>query len=495
MFGAMAAVVAPDSHRTRTLIVGLSSVPGPFDPAVARTAEQMVPVLRVYQRLLRRDQSPDLALRWRRTDVAGEWLFELDPAARFGDGGPVTAEAVVFSLNRAREFGRGASSDLVDSLAEVAAVSAHRVRIRFVQDQPRNLSILATHAASIVDPRIASRGGHNETSAWLASRSEGSGPYRLRGSQPGATQILERNPAWAGSPVWFEQIVFRSIPDPTLRFLALERGEVDFAVMAPGQALARLRRTPGISIEAGPVLAFQSLGFNLERSSFSDARLRRAIAQAIDTAAIVQHIRSGHASTFQGPLAPGMIGYDRSLYDIRYDPAAARTQAHVLLDREIRASLIYPGVSPETDTVVQYLQAVLAPLRIRVRLERLSIAAYIDRMTRGAYDLVLQSWVSPRDDASGILDFWFNPQRVGVDNPARYRDSETWRLIQRADATLDELERARLHRQIALRVNQALPYIYLQQTHVAHGLRNDIQGYAFDPGVPLEIPIDRMRRA
>ena len=157
-------------------------------------------------------------------------------------------------------------------------------------------------------------------------------------------------------------------------------------------------------------------------------------------------------------------------------------------------SMIYPGVSPETDTVAQYIQAVLAPLGLRVRLERLSTAAYLDRTQRGAYDLVLMGWVCNNRDPSCILDFWFDPGRDGISNPARYGNAEVTQLIREAAVEGDPTRRASLHRAIALRVNRDLPYVYLQQTRLSMAVGRDIEGYTMDPVRALDMPFHTLRR-
>ncbi len=221
----------------------------------------------------------------------------------------------------------------------------------------------------------------------------------------------------------------------------------------------------------------------MERDVLKDIRLRRAIGAAIDVDGIVKYIRGGRASRFRGPLPLGMPGADPALYSVRFDPAEALRLAQAAGVRPgTPLSLIYPGVSPETDTVAQYIQAVLAPLGLAVRLERLSVPAYIDRMGRGSYDLVLMGYVANDDDPASILSNWFDPAKAGVENPARYANRAIVPLLTEAARESDPARRAQLNRAIAAKVNADLPYIYLQQTHVSNIVRKDIAGYDLDPG-------------
>lgn len=473
----------------QTLRIALSTPPGPLDPATARTPEEFAPAAPAYEQLVSPSGGPELATSWRADATQRRWTFRLAPGHHFEDGRPVDAAAVKFSLDRVLAIGRGNAGDIIDHVAAVEIADPATVIITTKAATPRLPAIMADRSASVVDPRVMTHAiGNDRASGWLAANTAGSGPYRLRPTRGGGVMLLERNPGWTLSRPAFDTIVYRAVADPIVRGMGVSRGASDIAVLMPAQVLPRLERDPTIRVVAAPVPAYQNLAFNLDRDVFRDVRVRRAIGAAIDTRSIVRYIRGGRVSEFRGPLAPGMPGYDPALYPVRFDPAEALRLARAAgVQKGTRVSMIYPGVSPETDTVAQYLQAVLAPLGFQVRLERLSIPAYVDRMQRGSYDMVLMGYVATTDDASGVLSFWFDPAKAGVDNPARYGNPQVSELVARAANEADPARRAALHRQIAQRVNTDLPYIYLQQTHVANAVRRDLRGYRLDPLRPLEI--------
>lgn len=472
-----------------TLRIALSSPPGPLDPATARTPEEFAPAAPAYEQLVAPGGGPELASAWTVDASRRAWTFRIAPGHHFADGRAVDAAAVKFSLDRVLAIGRGNAGELIDNIASVAVIDARSVRIVTRRPTPRLPAMLADRSASIVDPRVMAQAvGGDRAAGWLAANTAGSGPYRLRPTRGGGVILLERNPGWRLARPAFDTIVYRAVADPIVRGMGVSRDASDIAVLMPAQVLPRLARDPAIRVVSAPVPAYQNLAFNLDRAVFRDVRVRRAVGAAIDAAAIVRHIRGGRVSEFRGPLAPGMPGYDPALYPVRFDPAAARALALAAgIARDTRVSMIYPGVSPETDTVAQYLQAVLAPLGLQVRLERLSVPAYVDRMQRGSYDMVLMGFVASTDDASGVLNFWFDPAKAGVDNPARYRNPRVAALVARAADEPDPTRRAALHREIAIRVNADLPYIYLQQTHVANVVRRELTGYRLDPLRPLEV--------
>lgn len=501
IFALAAYFLAGGAAAEETLRIALSSNPAPLDPALATSAEQGVPVFAAYETLVRRPRTdetgmqPERAEGWAVSQDGLAWTFTIRPGGRFASGAAVDAAAVKFSLDRLIRLGRGPASDLSAVVDRIEVVGAMRLRINLKQPAPRLLSFLADRAASIVDPLVADYEKDDDLGAgWLATRTAGSGPYALREGGQSGVLVLDRNLHYPQAP-YFDRIIMREIRDPIARSLALTRDEIDIAVLMPAQTLRRAEASAGAAVVSTPTLAFQNVAFNLERPAFSDLRLRRAAAMAIDAAAIVEHIREGRASVFNGPLPDGMAGATPDLYPIRYDLDAARALAtEVLGDNEVRVSMIYPGVSPETDTVAQYLQAQLGEIGLRVRLERLSVPAYIDRIGRGSYDLVLMGFVAKDDDPIAILGSWFVGEKSGLENPARYRNVEIDRLLEEAQSTRETTERAALFRRVAELANADLPYIYLQQTHIAFLVRDDIEGFRWDPVSVLDLSYDTLRR-
>lgn len=489
----------PAAQKSRSLRIALSVRPGSLDPAIAMSAEQGVPALAAYQRLVRSaglgSFTGDLAQTWGVSKSGLVWDFQLDPEARFADGSPVEASAVAFSFERLIALGRGPASDATEQIAAVEPQGPHQVRFLLRRPSPTFLGVLAARPASIVNPAVRGQGSKDDWgAAWLSTRSAGSGAYEVVESGGGLHRL--RVSRFTRAAPYFQEILYQEIPDPAIRGLAAQAGEVDVAVLMPPLALRQAARNPNLRVLSVPTFAFQNLAFNMESPTFQDLRLRQAVAAAIDVNAILLHIRDGRADRFDGPLLPGMAGADPKLYPVRYDPPLAKQLAHAALQgRSIRARTVYPGVSPETDTLAQYLQAQLAELGIRLQLERLSVAAYIDRLTRGAYDLALMGFVARRPDANAILSAWFEPARAGMDNPARYGSPEISAWIAAAALETDPNKQADLHRRIIMRVNADLPYVYLQRTHVAVIARSELKGLELDEVEPLAFPVSQMWRA
>jgi peptide/nickel transport system substrate-binding protein len=292
---------------------------------------------------------------------------------------------------------------------------------------------------------------------------------------------LERNPhaphQARDGPL--QRVHFRELRDPAVRLLALRKGDIDLAMAIAIQDLPAVQQDAGLRLLAGPVSAFSNLAMNTAAGPLRSLPLRRAVAQAIDPA---RYLREGRATPFLGPLPLGMAGAAPDSYTLRFDAAAARAAVLRLGASGARLDMIYPGLSQTADTLAQYLQAVLADAGLAVRLQRLSLPAFIDRVGRGSYDLAMMGWVVDSPDPASIANVWFGADRVGAGgNYARYRDVEVQRLLDLSLVTTDAALRARQIEQAVRLGNAAVPYVYLFQTHNWLVHRARLQGVAFDP--------------
>jgi len=497
--GALAASLAgiwsapADASVRDDAVVGLGSAPGPFDPAVSPGVEQLIVVRPCYQTLVARhiDASgvlryvPDLAAGWDVSRDGLTWTFHLRADARFEDGSAADARAVQFSLERLLALGRGPASLVKKVLSSVRIVDSRTVQLLLRQPTPLALLAASEKGTAIVNPGIPGATEPGDWgSRWLSTRTAGSGPWRLQPVAAKGLWTLERNPHTPRRDAdgTLKRVQFRELRDPAVRLLALQKGDIDLATAVAIQDLAAVQRDPSLTLLAGPVSAFSNLAMNTQAGPMRSLALRRAVAQAIDPEAITRHLRNGRATPFLGPLPTGMPGAAPDSYAVRVDPAAARAAVSQAGARGARLDMIYPGLSQTSDTLAQYLQAALADAGLAVRLQRLSLPAFIDRVGRGTYDLAMMGWVVDSPDPASIANVWFGADRIGAGgNYARFRDAEVQRLLDASLIATDPAERAQQIEQAVRRANAALPYAYLFQTHNWLVHRARLKGVSFDP--------------
>jgi peptide/nickel transport system substrate-binding protein len=318
--GVVGAAAAPEGQMTWGIHVTL--VPTWFDPA--ETTGIVTPFMLMYalhdamvKPLPGNPLAPSLAESWTVSPDGLVYEFVLRSGVRFHNGDPVTAEDVKFSFERYRG---AASKTFRERVAAVEPAGANRVRFRLKQPWPDFLTFYAsaTGAGWIVPKKYVEKVGDEG----FKKAPIGAGPYRFVSFTPGVELVLEAvDHYWRRAPQ-VKRLVFRTIPDPSTRFAALKRGEIDVSYWMTASLGEELRRTPGLTLK--PSLANNSYWVYFvdqwdPKSPWHDRRVRLAANYAIDRQAINQAETLGYSkmnyslipSHFEFFWQPPPIPFDR----------------------------------------------------------------------------------------------------------------------------------------------------------------------------------------
>jgi peptide/nickel transport system substrate-binding protein len=228
------------------------------------------------------------------TDAARSYvIFRLNPAARFADGKPVTAEDVIFSWKLLRDHGRPNYQIYYAKVKKAEALDALTVRFDLSGADDRELPliiglmpVLASHAVDVDT--------FEETSFVPLL---GTGPYRLTNIRPGESVTFTRDPNYWGRDLpinrglWnFDAIHYAYYRDGNTHFEAFKKGLYDLRVETdPGRwqtaydfPAVRERQVVKESFPYGLPKGMDGLVFNTRRPLFADIRVREAMLQLFD---------------------------------------------------------------------------------------------------------------------------------------------------------------------------------------------------------------------
>lgn len=219
--------------------------------------------------------------------------FHLNPAARFHDGQPVTAEDVVFTFNTLIEKGHPQYRSYYADVAEVVAEDARRVRFDFRHGNNRELPMILGQLQILPAHWWKDRDfSHSSLEAPL-----GSGPYRIGQVDAGSSLTFERVKDWwakdlpvARGMYNFDQIRVDFYRDGQVALEAFKAGRFDVNLeysakdWATGYDSPALRdgRFVKVEIPNHNPAGMQGYVFNLRKPMFQDRRVREAIAQLFD---------------------------------------------------------------------------------------------------------------------------------------------------------------------------------------------------------------------
>jgi peptide/nickel transport system substrate-binding protein len=380
-----------------TAVLAMSLEPPGLDPtAGAASAIGEVVLYNIFETLMKvgsdGSTTPLLAESWAVTPDLKNWSFTLRRGVAFHNGEPFNAAAVRFSFERAAEAGsRNKDRATFANIERFSQPDAHTLVLHLKNPNPDLLFQLGQATAVIVEPKSA---------ATNATQPVGTGPYRLAQWQRGASITLER---WDGhrnaKSVALRRVQLRFISDAAAQVAALLSGDVDaFPRVSAARSLKQFQNNRRFQVLVGGSRAKTILALNHQRPPLNDVRVRRAIALAIDRAALVEGSADGFGVPIGSYYVPGAPGYVDTTGINPHDPARARAllkEAGVALPLQLSLKLPPVAYARQGGEIVA---AMLAQVGITAKIENVEWAQWLSGVYgQKAYDLTLISHVEPLD--------------------------------------------------------------------------------------------------
>ncbi len=433
---------------------------------------------------------PGIATSWHAVD-ATTWEFKLRKGVKFHDGSELTAEDVVFSLERPLRIVSPGGF----------AVAARPIVARIVVDRyTLQLKTAAPYAAVPQDLNsiliMSKKAALNATNADFDSGRAmiGSGPYKfvrfLRGDR---VELARFDGHWEAPAAW-DKVTFRMMPSDPVRTAALLAGDVDVIENVPTSDLPRLRGDANLRLaqavswrtiffhldqyRAQPPLVTDLAGKPLATNPFMDVRVRRAISKAINRQALVERVMEGFAVPASNVVAPQIFGHNPELKPEAYDPdGAKKLLAEAGYPNGFAITVTAPNNRYVNDEqVAQTAAQMLARIGIRCRVEAMPFSVYVSKARDQQFSFAMLGWGSYSADLAlrSLLGTFNLDKGYGAWNWGRYSNPQHDRLIEQALATLDQKKREAIAREAGALVARDVAIIPLYHQIVTWAMKKNI---------------------
>lgn len=440
----------------------------------------------IYDALARKDAhfvlQPWLATSWERPDPT-TWVFHVREGVRFQDGKPLGAEDVAWSI---RSLINGtlvtAKGGALASIASVDASGPLTVTVRTKQPDASLLFNLSDGLFGVVE-----RGAGRDEGLHPV----GTGPFRFVSQMQDMEVVLERNADyWAGAPK-IARVRFEVVPDTITAALEMRKGsgDVESNVLTPDMVQA-LRRERNVVVESGPGAMVMYANFNAQDPKLRDARVRQAIACAIDRPALIAALWRGEGRLADTLLPEGhwaaasdgelpQYGHDVARATGLLDAAGLTPDAHgVRLRFTLKTS-----TDQTTRLVAQAMQQQMRAAGIDLQIRSAEFGTFYSDITRGAFQMYMLRWIGSNEDP-GFLRYAFATTSFPPKgaNRGRYSNARVDALLAQASAETDEAARRREYVEVQQILARDLPSIPLwyPNNEVVHSSR--VAGVKLDPG-------------
>ncbi len=454
-----------------------------------------------------------LADAWQ-VDPKGLWVrAHINPAARFSDGKPVTAEDVRWTfedyiLNPSIDAQRWRSY-LSDAIDGVKVIDDRTVEFSFKKQNFLNLEyalghpIIPKHYYAQFEP-----GQINNATGLMM----GSGPFRMErvpsgpadlGSQwaPPADVVLVRNENWWQGRAPLAQYRFRVITNELARLVEYRNGLASMIIPTGPQFNEVLRTDPTfeesnhalkwVNMRSGYAFIMWQCGPRGETGRlppFHDKRVRKAMTMLLDREKMIRDIWDGIGQLAKGPYNPESPASNPEVKPLPYDPEGAKAllkeagwedrDGDGILENEkgekFRWEFTYSAGGEIAERIARFIKDAYTKAGMICDTRPVDWSQYQAIQKARDFDAIVLalSASSPESDPRPYLHS--ESTAKGMDNSGQWKSPAADALIDRGRATIDTAERMKVWQQLEAVIADEQPYTFVRYPPWLRFIRRDI---------------------
>ena len=478
-----ASTAAPVSNEITVAIA--QDLDNSLDPHLAVAAGTKEVLFNVFEGLMKPtsdgDLIPAVAEKYEESEDGTTYTFTLREGVKFHNGASVTADDVVYSIERCADT-TGREKPLVEAFSNIQAVEAaddSTVVITLKEADNEFLSYLTT--------AILPRDYDGQDDAPV-----GTGPFKFVSRTPQESIVLEKFDEYWGTHAYLDKVTFKIIENADALVQALQSGAVDFCAHLTSTQVAQLGDR--YTILEGTMNLVQALYLNNAVAPLDNELVRQALCYAVDKQEILDFIGDGHGKAIGSSMYPTFGKYfDDSLTDYY--------TRDVEKGKELLAQAGYPDGFDLTITVPSNYQPHIDTAEVLVeQLKGIGVNATINLVD-------WNTWVS-----DVYVGRNFQTTVVGVDasnmtarallerftsdyskNFINYNNADYDALFQQALNEKDDASRTDIYKAMERNLTEHAANVYIQDLADLVAIRSDLEGYAFYPIYVMDLSTVRFK--
>ena len=411
---------------------------------------------------------PELAEEWSPNSNATEFTFKIRKGVEFHDGSPLTADDVVWSMNRhLGEDSPSVAKALFGTVKEWQKVDSHTVKAVLTSPDSDLPAKLGEKQAKVVKKdTVDFRQGN------------GTGPFLLESFEPGVRSTHSRNPNYWRDGANFEALELTGITDPQARVSALIAGDVDLINQVDTKGIRLIEQTDGVHVNSTPSGLYGGICClkNTEPGSSDD--FVKGMQYIQDRERIVRSILKGHGVVGNDhPISPA-YGADHchELPQRQYDPDKAKF--HLDKSGYTSAELFVAPVVGGLEEACLLMQANLKKIGFDLRIKKVPTDGYWGAVWMKE-PLNVVSW-NQRPTANAMLSIQFAPGAAW--NDTFWNNDRFGELLKLQLAETDAAKRHEMLCEMQGLVHDGSGMVIPYHVNILDGVNDKIHGI---PNIPL----------
>ncbi|WP_432774890.1 peptide ABC transporter substrate-binding protein [Brevibacillus gelatini] len=470
---------ASPAATEKVLRFNLDSEPPTVDPGLAEDELSLMLTRALYDGLVRLGPDgklqPSMAHKIDVSDDLKTYTFHLRDA-KWSNGDPVTAHDFEYAWKRVLDPKTASNyayqlypiknaekanigEEKLDAVG-VKAVDAKTLRVELEKPTPYFVQLTAFPTFYPVNKKVDAA---NAKWAHEASTHVGNGPYKLASWEHKEQMTLVKNASyWDQAAVKLDKLDLSMIEDEATELGLFDTGDLDWAG-APGQLpldVLPLLKEKGL-LHTKPIAGVYWYKFNTEQAPFSNAKIRKAFAYALNRQAIVDTVTRGNQVPATAAV-PVTNGEKQSSYFKDNDRETAKTllaegMKELGISKLPPISLLMNRSEAHRKIALEIQKQWKETLGVEVKLVEEEWKVFMEDMHNGNYQIGRMGWLADYADPSNFLELFY--EKKGGNNDTNWENKTYQSLLDQAAQQADPAKRKQLLAEAEAILMEEMPVI------------------------------------
>lgn len=419
---------------------------------------------------------PAVAEKYELSEDGTTYTFTLRDGVKFHNGQTVTAEDVVYSINRCAAVPEGQEKPLVAAFSAVRSVEALDEKTVAVTIAQRDLEFISYMTAAIIPAGYADQ----------ATAPVGTGPFRFVSRTPQENFIMERFEDYWGTPAWLDKVTYKICENADALVMNLNGSSIDLCAHLTSAQAAQLNSN--FKVLEGTMNLVQAIYLNNQAKPFDNQLVRQALCYAIDRQGIMDMVADGHGTAVGSSIYPAFTKYFLPDLVDKYPHSVEKA-------KELLAQAGYPNgfdmtisvpnnYQPHMDTA-EVVAEQLREAGIRVTIQPVEWSTWLDTIYNGRqFQATVVGVDAANMTARAMLERFTSDYAKNFIN---YSSPAYDALFQQAINATDEATQTDLYKQMETMLADTAANVYIQDLSDLVAMRQDLGGLKFYPIYVLDL--------
>lgn len=419
---------------------------------------------------------PAVAEKYTLSEDGTTYTFTLREGVKFHNGQTVTAEDVVYSINRCAAVPEGQEKPLVAAFSAVKSVEALDEKTVAVTIAQRDLEFISYMTAAIIPADY-----ENQDTAPV-----GTGPFRFVSRTPQQDFVMERFEDYWGAPAWLDKVTYKICENADALVMNLNGGSIDLCAHLTSAQASQLNQN--FQVLEGTMNLVQAIYLNNQAKPFDNQLVRQALCYAIDRQGIMDMVADGHGTAVGSSIYPAFTKYFLPELVDKYPHDVAKA-------KELLAQAGYPNgfdmtisvpnnYQPHMDTA-EVVAEQLREAGINVTIQPVEWSTWLDTIYNGRqFQATLVGVDAANMTARAMLERFTSDYAKNFIN---YSSPAYDALFQQAINATDEATQTDLYKQMETMLADTAANVYIQDLCDLVAMRQDLGGLKFYPIYVLDL--------